>query len=196
MVKVHYPDFSHTIEGYLKAVLIGVFLCGSLPACALSPKEAQAEAVLRIEAGKPATNPLLIRVTLTMNAEGVCVFDTFSPAAGGIADWIVLGPDGNRLAYRGPEAKVDYRAIVRRLHRGEAFTATVDLFSGDGGEPYFDFSARGTYRIRLVWTMSPEWGKPEYRGWFPGCEPWSGSVSSNTLNITLGGLATGRPGKE
>lgn len=196
MAAVHGPEFPSAIGECLGAVLLGVSLCGSLPACAQPPREARVEAVLRIEAEAPSRNPPLLRATLTMNAEGVCVFDTFSPAAGGIADWIVLGPDGKRLSYQGPEAKIKYRALVKRLHRGEALTATVDLFSGGGGEPYFDFSRRGTYRIRLVYAMSPEWGRPEYRAWFRGCEPWSGSVSSNTLNITAGGFATGRPGKE
>ena len=185
MVVIECRELRSALRKWFAAVLTSVALVGPLPVSAKPP--GKAGAALRIEAVRPSENPLLIRVALTMNADGFCIFDTFSPAAEGIADWIVLGPDGKRRSYR-PVAKMDYRSIVRRLVRGDPVEATVDLLPGGEGEPYYDLSAPGTYRLRLVWTLSPEWSGAEYREWFPDCRPWSGSVASNTLNIRINGM--------
>lgn len=88
-----------------------------------------------------------------MNVGGQCVSGTFSPAAAAIAKWVVVSPHGRKLPYRGPDAKIKYRELVRCLDRGKSLTAIADLTPALGELLYFDFSVPGTYQMRLDWSM-------------------------------------------
>ncbi len=123
-----------------------------------------------------------IAVTLSLEP-GRCVLGTFSPAASAVAQWQLTGPDGRPIPYSGPEAKIDYAAIVRRTGDDGRISATVRLF--DEAEPSFDISAAGTYRLSLHWSMDERWRGPGYAAWFAHCEPWFGSLQSNTLSISI-----------